>query len=163
MEIWAQVCWISGWQLANGRPSEPIGPTTTVRVSTPPNVKTCCAHSGTPAPGHAAGAAAEILGQTQYQPLTGSVEVAGATPGGVAVWKGTEVQGAGRSWGCLAFLRCSASVLLPARSLSGASADGHHAGRGFRGVGARAADIQCGHQSMIRERCSGFDGFERLT
>ena len=24
----------------------------------------------------------------------------------------------------------------------------------------RAADIQCGHQSMIRERCSGFDGFE---
>ena len=64
-------------------------------MSTPPNVKTCCAHSGTPVPGHAAGAAAEILGQTQYQPLTGSVEVAGATPGGVAVWKGTEVQGAG--------------------------------------------------------------------
>ena len=111
--------------------------------------KTCCTHSGTPAPGHAAGVAAEILGQTQYQPLTGSVEVAGATPGGVAVWKGTEVQGAGTSWGCLAFLRCSVSVLLPARSLSGASADGHHAGRGFRGVGAQALDKLIDRQTRI--------------
>ena len=140
MDIWTQICRMSGWQLAYGRPSEPSGPTMTVRDTTPPNNKTCCAHSGTPTLGHTTGVAAEILGKTQYQPLTGSVEVAGAIPGGDAAWEGTGVQGAGRSWGCLAFLRCSVSVLLPARSLSGASADGHHAGRGFRGVGARALD-----------------------